>query len=394
MRRALILVLCLLGVPAAAADAARAVAVVPFSIVGDHIIVEAAVNGRRGSFILDTGSATASVVPSFAEGLDLQTRGGPVLASGAGEGPTEVRMGEAHEVRLGSFVIGRMPLMVMSNDPFRPTGQSWSGALGYDVFSKWAVTVDFAERRLRFHSPDNYRPALDSIVLPVDLSMRVPIVTVGVLATARSKPATAKLVLDTGTSNFVVLFARDFAARKGLSVISPRRTLALGSGSGGLSVGDVMRVAELNVGGFVLANPVAGVPADKAGFFASGVADGTLGQGLFKRGRLTVDYPHNRIVFEPGPQIDAAWDYADRCGWMLGKDAQGNWTVVYVGAATPASEAGARQGDIVLRIADRTASAMDREAVRAACTGEGVVAVGIRRGLSGVLLTIHKRSLI
>jgi hypothetical protein len=304
-------------------------------------------------------------------------------------------MGEAQEVRLGTIAFARMPVMVLTKDPFRPTGQAMSGAFGYDIFAKWTVAIDFARRTLSFHDPDTYRPPLDSIVLPINLSMRVPIVTVEVRTTRRAKPVQAKLVLDTGTSNFVVLFARDFAGRHGLGAIEPRRTLALGSGSGGLSVGDVIRIAELNVGGFILSNPVAGVPADKTGFFASGVADGTIGQGLFKRGRLTIDYPGSRIVFEPGPAIDAAWDYADRCGWMLGKDARGEWTVLYVGANTPASEAGARRGDIVAALGGRDTRTMDRDAVRAACMGEGALPAGIRRRDPGVvLLVIHKRELI
>jgi predicted aspartyl protease len=382
-------------VASAAAYGAEPIATVPFTVVGDHIIVDAQVNGRKGRFILDTGSGAATIVPGFAQGLDLQIRGAPVEASGAGQGTTRIRMGEAAKVQVGAITLERMPVLVMTNDPFKPTGQPWSGALGYDVFRRRAVSIDYTASTLTFHAPDTYRPPLDSIVLPIDLSMRIPIVTVDVKPRRGSKPVKAKLVLDTGTSNFVALFSRDFASRHGMDSISPRRTLALGSGSAGLSIGDVMRIAELNVGGFVLANPVAGVPADKTGFFVSGVADGTIGQGLFKRGRLTVDYPNNRIVFEPGPMIDAAWGYADRCGWMLGKDARGNWKVLYVGEATPAAEAGARKDDIVAAIGNRDTSAMDRDAVRAACTGSGALPVAIRRSDPGVvLLTIHKRELI
>lgn len=392
------MVLSLLSVPAAAAEAPKPptpLASMPFSVIGDHIVVEAELNGRKGQFILDTGSGAATVVPDFAGGVDLQTRGAPVEVSGAGAGSTQIRMGEAREVKLGPLTLGRMPVMVLANDPFKPTGQPMSGALGYDVFAKWAIEIDFAARTLNFYQPSAYWPPKDAIVMPIDLSMRVPIVTVEVRPRPRATPVRAKLVLDTGTSSFVALFSKDFAARSGIASLTPRRTLAIGSGSAGLSIGDVMRVAEVNVGGFLLANPVAGIPADRTGFFASGVADGTIGQGLFTRGKLTVDYPHNRIVFEPGPSIDAAWDYPDRCGWTLGKTPGGEWTVRFVGDDTPAAEAGARQGDIVSAIGGKPAATMDRGAMRAACSGDGNLSVAVRRDAPGaVLLTIHKRKLI
>lgn len=397
MRKLLAVTLTLLSIAAAAAPAQppTPLATVPFSIVGDHIVVDAQVNGRAGRFILDTGSGAATVVPDFANGLDLQTRGAPVEVSGAGSGTTTIRMGEAREVKLGSLTLGRMPIMVLTADPFKPIGQPMSGAFGYDVFAKWAIEIDFAAEKLNFYQPSAYWPPKDAIVMPIDLSLRIPTISVEVRPRPNARPVHAKLVLDTGTSRFVVVFAKDFAARHGIASLSPRRTLALGTGSAGLSIGDVMRVAEVNVGGFLVANPVAGVPADKTGFFASGVADGTIGQGLFKRGKLTVDYPHNRIVFEPGPAIDAAWEYPERCGWMLGKTPAGDWTVLFVGDDTPASEAGVRMGDVVTALGGRQARSMDRETVRQLCTDDGNLSVAVRRDAPGaVLLTIHKRKLI
>ena len=383
-----------LPMAAMAAAPVRPAAVIPFTLVGDHIVVDAVVAGRPGRFILDTGSGSASVTPGFARGLDLQVHGGPVQASGAGEGATEIRIGAARAVNIGPLHFENMPVMVFSADPFKPLGQPMSGALGYDVFARWTVTVDFAARRLFFIDPRSYTPPPAAIVLPADLTARVPIVSVTVRARSSSRPRRARLVVDTGTSTFAVLFSSDFAGRAHIATISPRRTLGLGSGSAGLSIGSVMRVHAIDAGGLVLNSPVVGVPGDTTGFFASGVANGTMGQGLFRRGRLTIDYPHKRIVFEPGPNVDDDWDYPDRCGWSLGKDSAGHWTVLFVGRDTPAQDAGVQKADRLVQLDGKPVAAMDREALRNACMGEGDLALTLRRGAETVSPVLHKRKLI
>lgn len=384
----LTVVLSLAAVPAVAET------VVPFELVGDHIVVQARMNGRTGRFILDTGSGAASVVPSFAARAKLTSIGGEVQAAGAGAGATSVRIGETSRLEIGPIQFAPMMVMLLSSDPFAAAGQPLSGALGYDVFAKWSVTVDFQEQTLAFHEPGAFKPAAHSVVLPADLKRRVPVVDVVIRATQAGVPIPAKLVLDTGTSSFPVLLSGGFAARAKLDAIAPRRTLALGSGTGGLSTGDVLRVAEVQVGSLSLHHPVIGVPDDRTGFFASGMADGTIGQGLFRRGRLTIDYPHNRIVFEPGLRIAEEWDYPDHCGWTLGKDGDGAWAVLFVGAETPASRAGLAKNDKIVTVGGHATEDMDRDALRDACRGDGPLTVSTRRGLETVTVTIHRQKLI
>ena len=389
MRMLLAMALSLVSLPATAEDT-----VVPFKLVGDHIVVQAKMNGRTGRFILDTGSGAASVVPSFAERAKLSPIGGDVHAAGAGAGETKVRIGETSHLEIGPLQFAPMMVMLLSTDPFAAAGQPLSGALGYDVFAKWSVTIDFEQETLTFADPKTYSPARHAILLPADLTRRVPMVNVTVTPIRGVAPMRAKLVLDTGTSSFPVLLSADFATRAKLDSVQPRRTLALGSGTGGLSTGDVLRVAEVQVGQLALHNPVIGVPADRTGFFASGIADGTIGQGLFRRGRLTIDYPHNRIVFEPGLRISEEWDYPDHCGWTLGKDSDGAWAVLFVGADTPASRAGIVKNDRIVMVGGHPTDDMDRDALRDICRGDGALTVAARRGAGNVTLTIQRRKLI
>ncbi|MBV9419422.1 MAG: aspartyl protease family protein [Alphaproteobacteria bacterium] len=367
--------------------------VVPFQLEADHIVITAAVNGKSGNFILDTGSSAATVTPEFAEGLDLSANQ-TVQAAGAGAAATQIMFGTAKAVDLGhSLTLTNMPIGVLPVNPFRTAGRPIAGALGYDVFARWTVQVDFAASTLRFIEPADYVVPKDAAVLEADLALRVPRVAVTVTPRAGAEAVPAKLVLDTGTPSFAMLLAPGFAAKNGIDKNTPQADLAIGMGTGGLSLGTVTRVAEASFAGVPLTRPVVGLPHDKNGFFASGLADGTVGQGLFRRGKLTLDYVHNRIVFEPGPDIAAAWNYPNRCGWYLVSDAAGA-KVLHVSGGTPAAEAGVRAGDVITAVDGKPAQGMDRNTLRAACEASGPLAIAFTREGKPEAATLTRRALI
>jgi predicted metalloprotease with PDZ domain len=157
-------------------------------------------------------------------------------------------------------------------------------------------------------------------------------------------------------------------------------------------MGDLLRVPEANVCGLSLRDAFVGVSKDKTGFFASGIADGTLGQAVLRRGRLTLDYAHSRILFEPGDDIADAWDYPDHCGWAIGKDAGGDWSVLHVAQGGPAAEAGLAAGDTIIELGGEVVAPLSRDELRGIWSGEGLVSGKRLRGTELREFAIKRRN--
>jgi len=355
------------------AQSARPIATYPFVLEDDHVVIDASINGRPGRFVLDSGSGAAAIASSFAEGLNLNLSETPATTSGAGRSATQARMGRASEVTIGPLVLANVRVVVLSNNPFKGLGRALDGTLGYEVFAKWTVTIDFANKTLTFFEPSTWVPSDSGVNITVDVSKRIPFAAVEIKAAPDAAPVIAKVMVDTGTPTFPFVLSSGFAARAGLDHIEARREAVLGFGTNGIVMGDILRVPEASFHGLLLRDAVVGISKDKTGFFASGIADGTVGQALFRRGRLTLDYAHNRISFEPGKNFDDPWAYPDHCGWVLGKDSGGDWTLLHVGEGTPAEEAGLAVGDKLIELDGQLLAPLNREQLREICIGEGLL---------------------
>ena len=149
-------------------------ATIPFALEGGHVVIEASMNGCAGRFVLDTGSGRHALTPAFAEalGLALEPLARPGVGGGAGE--SKFRIGTAKAIGFGPLELRDSKVVVMADDPFGYSGSGVAGTLGYDVFARWTVEIDFAARRLTFFDAGSFVPPAQGIVTPIDLSLRVP----------------------------------------------------------------------------------------------------------------------------------------------------------------------------------------------------------------------------
>ncbi len=159
------------------AQSAQPIATYPFTLEDDHVVIDASINGRPGRFVLDSGSRAAAIASSFADGLNLNLSDMPAATSGAGEGAAQARMGTASEVTIGPLALANVRVVVLSGNPFKGLGRALDGTLGYEVFAKWTVTIDFANQTLAFFEPSTWVPSEGGVNIPVDVSKRIPLRT-------------------------------------------------------------------------------------------------------------------------------------------------------------------------------------------------------------------------
>jgi hypothetical protein len=387
--RLLLAIIALFGIAQRVAFAEE----LPFTLEGDHVVVDAAVDGKRGRFVVDTGSGSVVLDGAFAAGLNLSLNAQPGLAIGAGQTPVQIRVGRAREIRLDQSTLDNATVSVLPPGTMAAGGRKLDGTLGYDFFARWTVTIDFPRSKLTLHEPQGYAAPSRAIAWRAKLDARIPIIEAEFTAPGAA-PVKARLAVDTGTARFPFLLSPDFAARLGLDDDPSRVEIGIGFGTGGVSIGHAVRFPAIDVGDLELRDVAVGIPSERVGFFGAGVADGTFGQGVLRRGVLTIDYARKRLLFEPGAEMAAPFDVGEYCGWLTTRDHDGDWSVAFVAHASPAEAAGLRKGDTLLALAGRPAASLVRDDLINACREAGPLELKVRRDTQTRTLTMVRRKLI
>lgn len=247
------------------------------------VFVDAAVNGARGVFLLDTGAAATAIDPRFA-GAAFVRQGRPRDVVGRG-GDVGARQGEAVVLALSDGSKSRIAPVVMDlSQASSAMGVRLAGILGEDFLRGFVLTLNYRDGTLAV-SRDAAVPA---DATPIDFG-QTPYVAAR--ASLGGRVAEGDFQIDTG-SNTAVEFWRPFArARLGERLGSSD----VGLGVAGGSVIKRGRIDVLEVAGRKITSPEVNFAdqtrPDDAGPSYGGVIGGPAWNGLV----LTLDLPHRMM---------------------------------------------------------------------------------------------------
>lgn len=348
----------------------------PFELVNNHIYIRAEVDGRPIRLLVDTGGANI-LTPEAARTLGLKSEGA-LEARGAGEESQDVGLTRARALRLGEVTIARPVFAVLDLAPLAPAeGVALSGLVGYEVFHRFVVRIDYADRRLTLIDPRHFDPrAVRGESLPFTWNGQTPVVE-GVL-----DGLAGQFAIDTGSRSSLTLHA-GFTAEHGLvarlRAAEPRVT---GWGVGGAVRSRPARIGDLTLGSLHIRGVAGSLFTGGKGSFADRYHAGNIGGGVLRRFTVTFDYPHGRMILEPNRDF-AAPDSFDRSGMWINA-AVDAYTVVDVVPGGPAAQAGLQSGDRIVRLAGEAARFDDlaeaRRRLREQPAGSRVPLVYERKG--------------
>jgi hypothetical protein len=366
-------------------------------IVYDGARVYAPVGGASGPlglFILDSGADDILIDdgPSRRAGARIV---GEDRLHGAGRG--EMTVGETGPVTLD---IGRTPLRLdmahvgaLDALLFPYSGRHVAGLIGAPFFREHVVTIDFARRRLELRDPKTFAYRGDGVRLPIRFANDAPIID-GAITLPDGSRLKLRLLVDLGAEADLLIAEPFVAAHPALTRLRPRVVEPLGAGVGGETRYTFTRLPRLEAGPLSADDLVAGLSV--GGALHGGYYDALLGARFLARYRVTFDYTHREIIFEPNP--DAAPESFDRSGAFLvadRKDGQ-RLTIHFVAPGSPAAEAGLAPGDQVETLAGRPVSDDGLTEARRRLSGQEGETVPIRLNRGGrVIETIlHLRPLL
>jgi hypothetical protein len=316
----------------------------PFELIDNRVFVEGQLNGRGPfHFILDTGAGGFAIVGEVAERLGLQIKD---AGQESGVGEKKVRTGEA---RIAKVQLGDLRFEDLEAKVFPELGsanvfgkQPVDGVVGLDVFQQVVVKHDYIHMVLTFTLPDKFIYRGSGVIVHFDRPRQIPVVD------AELDGVRGKFGIDTGARSSLLAYGPFVDQNKLKEKYDAKLEGVTGWGIGGPVRSLLTRANELRMGDVVVHDLVIRLSTQKTGLTTSADMAGLIGPDVLSQFDLTLDYPHNRLIFEKNEHFGRRDSY-DHAGMWMGQDGE-HFTVVDVIAGGPADQAGIKQGESVLAI--------------------------------------------
>jgi predicted aspartyl protease len=355
-------------------DGGAASVTLPFRFLNHHIYIQGMVNGKGPyTFLVDTGGHTL-LSPHVVADAGLTAEGSGV---GSGVDPNTVTTAYAKvgEIRFGPMAFRDQTAIVI--DIYDPAveGIAVDGMIGFELFRRTAVRIDYGARTITFADPARASFADAGTEIPFKFYDHRPQIEGEVAGVS------GLFDIDTGSRTEVDVTSPT-VARAGLRQKYPHGAIAMtGWGVGGPSRAYVVRLASLSLGGVSVDQPVVGFSSAKAGSFNDPNFVANIGSGLLQRFVVSFDYAHQRLFLKPiiPPPEDAG--RFDRSGLWINAAADG-YAVVYVTEGGPAAQAGIVVGDVITALDGKPAAAAglpDARAMLRARPAGSTVTVDLKR---------------
>jgi hypothetical protein len=278
-------------------------AIVPFVTSDPLPVVRGVVDGKQGTFLIDTGG-TVDLEPSFAASLALTTTDSG-MGTFAGGRRAPVRSAMLHSVTLGLATAYDVPAHVMpthASELF--DGRRIDGIVGTTLFERYLATIDYPNQRLVLRKRSSAVSAHFEATARQMGAAIVPCWLVGdhlVFANAQVNDAAPGLfVFDSGLAGGGIVPSKELVAEAHLQL--DRANAQMGIGGGG-PVEAIPFVAQRIAVGDAVATDVRGIYTPGDGLELPFKVWGSISDRFLRDFAYTVDFDAMRIVLDRSSTI-------------------------------------------------------------------------------------------
>lgn len=374
------------------------VVTVPITMAANHVIVQVSVNGRSPiGFLLDTGAEHETLNTPRLGAMGLTTYGSSKEQGGGGT--TDSSHAQHLSMSVGGASVHDQHADVLDETGLeRLWGVPLGGILGYDFISRFVVELDFGAKVMRLYRPGHWAYRGSGVVLPLTFDEGIPYLDASIsVPTKPSLPA--HLLVDFGAAG-VLTFSSPFVRSNDLvRLIAPNATVSTTPGGQQFYTQNniAARIDALKLGDLELKALPVSLSTNTDGAYASSNLAATMGNGIYSRFRVFVDYAHERLILEPTADSFKPYSQAPSFGLTLlssGDDLR-TFTVAGVRGGSSAEAAGFKKGDIIESVDGLNASQMTLEDLRNLVADDAERrSFGLRRGSDKLMLQPqhHERS--
>ena len=365
---------------------------IPFEENDGHIFLQARINDSGPLwFGLDTGAIRSVIDTNHAQALGLRFDGTQQVGGAGGYEEASIIKGVSIKLpgaELFNQTAWALPLNALSEAHCC----DMAGIIGYELFSHFVVEVDYATGFLNLYEPTSYRYRGAGETIPLGLQdgeIYIP----GKVTVAGLNTFDGQFVVDTGSNN-TLLLARDFVEEhKLLDFVGPTLK-ARGGGVGGEVQMAIGRVKHLQVGRFVVDNPITAFV--KVGEIAEAGKAGNIGGRFLRRFKVIFDYSRRQMILEPNSYLKES-EELDMSGVALTSEGPA-FTVIKVAGVRPDSPgalAELRPQDVIMAVDNQNAKTLTVAKLRKMFRVEGrEYLLSIKRGDQLLTKTIKLKRMI
>ncbi|MGE5232817.1 MAG: aspartyl protease family protein [Acidobacteriota bacterium] len=331
---------------------------VPFELLNNHIYVEVRIDGKGPFQVLcDTGGQNI-MTPELAATLGLEGQGA-FQGQGVGEKSEDIALAKVKTLSIGGVtlrdqVFAIFPLQAMQ----QVEGVRFGGLVGYEIFRRFVVDIDYARRQLVLTLPAAFAYHGDGAVVPFRFHDQTPQIDGAI------DGVEGALDLDTGSRSSLTVLG-PFAVAHGLvERYGAKLEATTGWGVGGSVRGRLARAGAIRLGPVEVRDVVIDLAQQKKGSFSDPYLAGNVGGGVLKRFRVIFDYGKKQVIFERAV-ADGARDAWDRAGVWLNLAKGGDaFEVMDAIAGAPAAAAGLVASDRVVAVDGQSPRELSLPALR------------------------------
>lgn len=330
---------------------------IPIEIHNNLIVVRVILNDAIPlKFIIDTGVRTAILTQkSFSDILNLQYSRKYTIAGPGGEKLIDAYVANNVSLTLPGVTGRGHALLVLEEDYLElrnHLGTDVHGILGYELFSRFIIQVDYQRKMMTLMLPEKFKPKRKFEIIPVRIQDTKPYILAPV-GIKNEHSLNAKLLVDTGASHGLMLEPESDSR-----IILPDKVVdnIIGRGLGGVINGKTGRIHSIEIGNYTIHNGLANFPDSNSYFsdtlkYARVDRNGTLGGEILSRFTIIFNFPQEKIYLKKNSDFKRQFYFSLSGINIKAKGSLLNvFEVVDVREKSVAEKAGVLVGDQLIRI--------------------------------------------
>jgi len=272
-------------------------ATIPFTTEDNEIILPASVNGHLLRLLLDSGAGSSFVTAQGAKTAGLTTQGELPAIGYGGSSATGIATNAVIQIGDGVRLNGQSLHVIKDPNVAKLLNDRGhvDGAIGYELFTRFVVRIDYANKTLTLTDAAAPLPTIDAatVTLPLKLENRMPTVLASVDG---HKPG--RFIVDTGDSGAVHLYTQ-YAQANGLmpKPNDPQAQTRIGGGVGGSITETSTPGHTLKLGSATLTD-LSLATMDGPGITRISMEAGGIGNLVLRQYVVTFDYAHEQMRLE------------------------------------------------------------------------------------------------
>ncbi len=275
----------------------------PIEVCNNLVVIPVVLNGQLPlKFILDTGVRTTILTEkTFSDILKLTYGRHYLVAGPGGEKIVEAYVTNNVTLDLPGVHGEGHAMLVLEKDYLELRnylGTDVQGILGYEVFSRFIVEVDYESRQLSLSLPEFFHPRKSYQMLPITIQDTKPYLQVPVQM-KDGVIVNAKLLVDSGASHGLVL---DPSSNSQIEIPQKHVSSLIGRGLGGLITGQIARIKSLELGKYKIENVIVNFPDPNSYTDTLKASDvfrnGAVGGEILSRFTTIYNFPGEKIYLK------------------------------------------------------------------------------------------------